>query len=332
MKRPRLAGLALPLLLAVSGCGGHRVLNDRSPIDLAWPEDDPRIKLQRIIDLRETSARGGGRILQWLGGKREAPLFQRPYAVAWDGEAVLFTDPDLGRVARIDQRGRITLSPRDEFVHPIGVAVCPQGIVVSDSGTGKVALLDRDLNRTRWLAVDLSRPTGIVCDDERIFLVETAAHRIRVLGPDGEQHSLGRRGAAPGEFNFPATIALDDGTLLVGDTLNFRVQRLDMSTGGSLQVFGQLGDAPGETPRIKGVAVDAAGRLWVSDAILDRVSLYRQDGTLLVSIGGTGTAPGRFSFPAGIAAHPDGRVVVVDSLNRRLQIFRLLDAPSSNGG
>lgn len=331
MKHTKLAGLVLAVLMLMGGCGGHRVLNDSSPIDLAWPEDNPRIRLQRIIDLQETKSRGGGRFLKWLGGGNQAPLFQRPYAVAWDGEALLFTDPDLGRVARIDQRGRITLSPADEFVHPIGIAVCPQGIVVSDSGTGKVALLDRDLNRTGWLAEDLLRPTGIVCDEQRIFLVETAAHRIRVLGADQEERSLGRRGAMPGEFNFPTTIAIDDGTLLVGDTLNFRVQRLDMATGGSLQVIGQLGDAPGETPRIKGVAVDAIGRLWVSDAILDRVSLYGKDGTLLVSLGGTGTAPGRFSFPAGIAAHPDGRVVVADSLNRRLQIFQPVDVPSPVG-
>ena len=65
------------------------------------------------------------------------------------------------------------------------------------------------------------------------------------------------------------------------------------------------------------------GNLWVSDAHLDQVALYRGDGTFLTSVGGSGSEPGQFSFPAGIAAHEDGRVAVVDSLNQRIQIFKV---------
>jgi sugar lactone lactonase YvrE len=119
-------------------------------------------------------------------------------------------------------------------------------------------------------------------------------------------------------------VAIAGGSLLVGDTLNFRVQRIDLETGAAEGVFGQLGDAPGEMPRIKGLAVDAAGQLWVSDAHTDRVSLYTADGRLLLTLGGRGVDPGRFSFPAGIAAHPDGRVAVADSFNRRIQVFRIV--------
>ena len=132
----------------------------------------------------------------------------------------------------------------------------------------------------------------------------------------------GGRGAGPGLFNFPAALSLHAGNLWVGDTLNFRVQRLDAIRGEPVGTFGRLGDAAGEMPRIKGVAVDAAGILWVSDAHLDRVALFRPDGTFLTDIGGKGELPGEFSFPAGLAAHPDGRVAIVDSLNRRIQIFR----------
>ena len=91
--------------------------------------------------------------------------------------------------------------------------------------------------------------------------------------------------------------------------------------------FGQLGDVSGTMPRLKGLSIDAAGHLWVSDAWLDQVSLYTRDGDLLMSLGGAGAAPGRFNFPAGIAAHVDGRVAVVDAQNRRVQVFDLLDVP-----
>jgi sugar lactone lactonase YvrE len=113
--------------------------------------------------------------------------------------------------------------------------------------------------------------------------------------------------------------------LWVGDTLNFRIQRISLSSGHALSAFGQLGDASGETPRIKGIAVDRDGNLWVSDALLDQVSLYNQSGEFLMGLGESGAGPGQLSFPAGVSAHSDGRMAVVDSLNRRVQVFRLSD-------
>jgi sugar lactone lactonase YvrE len=136
--------------------------------------------------------------------------------------------------------------------------------------------------------------------------------------------SFGRRGEAPGELNFPVSVALAADSLWIGDTLNFRVQRLDLSNGIPLGQLGRLGDTSGDTPRLKGIAQDAAGHLWLTDGQLDRVTLYDPDGVFLMSIGRTGSDPGEFAFPAGVAAHPDGRIAVADSLNRRVQIFRIL--------
>jgi DNA-binding beta-propeller fold protein YncE len=147
---------------------------------------------------------------------------------------------------------------------------------------------------------------------------------VVVLEPDGSRHFIGYRGNGDGAFNFPTTLAAANGWLWVGDTLNFRIQRLDPNSGVVLGTFGRLGDHAGEMPRIKGIAIDSAGHPWVSDAHLDRVSVYSTEGELLISIGSGGSAPGQFSFPAGVAAHPSGRVAVVDMLNRRVQIFRVM--------
>ncbi|NIM63430.1 MAG: hypothetical protein GTO30_17855, partial [Acidobacteria bacterium] len=250
--------------------------------------------------------------------------FRRPYGVAWDGEDLLITDPDAGRVARIDPRGRIRLSPEGTPANPIGLAVCDIGIVVTDPVEGKVALLNPELRLVRWLAEGLRRPTGVACDGDRVFVVETAAHRVLVLTPEGGREALGERGTEAGSFNFPTSIALDGQAMLIGDTLNFRIQRLALPTGNVLGNFGRLGDSPGEMPRTKGLAVDSAGQIWVADAHLDRVTLYAPDGKLLISLGSHGNDWAQFSFPAGVAAHPDGRVVVVDSFNRRLQVFQLV--------
>lgn len=309
----------------VSACAGHRTVEQSFPTGWSWPPDNPRVRLERAIDLDMGSRSTRGKMLKWLGDETAAPLFQRPYAVAWDDEDLLVTDPGAQRVARIGNDGEVVFSPDGALISPMGIAACAEGVLVTDSETGRVVRLDADLKPAGRLAEDLSRPTGIACQGETVFVAETGQHRILVLGPGGSRRVLGERGSEPGEFNFPTTLAVDGGDLLVGDTLNFRIQRLDAATGTPMTSFGALGDSPGEMPRIKGVAVDAGGQIWVSDGYLDRVSLYAPGGELLLSIGSRGAGPGEFSFPAGIAALPDGQVAVMDSFNRRLQVFRLLE-------
>lgn len=316
----------LAVLVIQAGCAARGTLEFGRGDGLVWPVDEPRIRLVQVIDLDDV---GKGR-LAWLG--HDEPRFQRPYGVAWDGDDLLVADPAAGRVARIRPGGRIELSAAGQFIRPVGIAVCPGGIVVTDAQAGRVERFTDRLRFSATLADGLARPTGVACDQENTYVVETGAHRILVLGPGGTRRTLGGRGANAGQFNFPTSVVVDGDALLIGDTLNFRVQRIDATSGEPIAVFGRLGDAPGETPRIKGVAVDGYGQIWVADGYLDRVSLYSREGTLLMSLGERGAAPGEFSFPAGIAVHADGkRVAVVDSLNRRIQVFTLLERAAADG-
>jgi sugar lactone lactonase YvrE len=319
--------VALCLLLPLAGCSSLQP--QTAPAELpSWPSDQPRVKLERVIATRDHIS--GQRLGRWFAGGKGEPLFERPYGVAWDGDDLLVTDPSAGRVLRLGAGGRVTRSADGLLVGPIGVAACSAGIVVADARSGKVALLDRDLELVSWMAEGLQRPTGVACLGDRIFVVETGAHQILILVTDGSRTVLGQRGGGAGEYNYPAALSpAGDEALWVGDTLNFRLQQIAADSGEALASFGNLGDAAGETPRIKGIAVDAASQVWVSDAYLDAVVLYAADGTFLMEIGRPGPDPGELAFPAGIAAHPDGRVAVADSLNRRLQVFRLVQ---SNGG
>ena len=303
-------------------CGGARVADTPLDADLAWPPGSPRVRLVRVVALQKDG--GLGRI---LGGEKASNVLDGPLGVAWSGDDLVVTEPVAQRLTRLAANGRLTTSPPGEIGTPIGVATCRAGVVVTDGTGGRVALVGRDLRLARWLAEGLERPTGVACEGDRVAVVETGQHRLLVLEPGVARRSVGERGGGPAQLNFPTALAWSEGVFFVGDTLNFRVQRFDAAAGASLGSFGHLGDAPGDMPRLKGVAVDAAGHVWVSDAYLDTVSLYTAAGELLMSLGGTGDEPGRFSFPAGIAAHPDGRVAVVDSLNRRVQVFRLVGSP-----
>jgi DNA-binding beta-propeller fold protein YncE len=298
----------------------------------------PHVSLDRVIDSGNLATKKS-KLLRWIVDQEADSLLQRPFAVAWDEDSLLVTDPGTGRVLRIDPRDRVKLSSTDALVTPMGIARCTAGILVTDSSTGDLLAFDSDLRLMGTVASGLNRPTGVACHDGRVIVVETGRHRLVVLEDrfqdsaiwiDDESECWGRRGGGNGEWNFPTAVAADGNRLWVGDTLNFRVQQLASSGGEFVTAFGQNGDAPGEMPRIKGLAVDSVGNLWVSDAHLDQVALYRSDGAFLTSVGGSGGQPGEFSFPAGVAAHEDGRVAVVDSLNRRIQVFSV-SSPGKDG-
>ncbi|MFQ5349421.1 MAG: hypothetical protein ACE5EG_03135 [Thermoanaerobaculia bacterium] len=317
MSRRRVTAL---LTLAVSAASAPVAPGQRD--EAASGPQPPGIRLERVLATRGDLGRGN--FLRRLTGQPDPPLFQRPFGVAWDRDTLIVTDPGRGRVVGIGGRGELRHSASDLFSSPIGVASCRAGTLVADSRLGRVLLLDRELRLVRQVAEDLDRPTGVSCDGDRLFVAETGRHRILVFEPGLPVRSLGGRGGGAGEFNFPTVIAPGHGRLWVGDSMNFRIQGLDPETGELASSFGRLGDAPGEMPRLKGLAIDTAGRLWISDAYLEQISIYRQDGAFLTALGGAGNEPGSFSFPAGIASHRDGRVAVVDSLNRRVQIFRWL--------
>ncbi len=69
------------------------------------------------------------------------------------------------------------------------------------------------------------------------------------------------------------------------------------------------------------LAVDPAGRLWVTDADNHQIHLYSKDGEFTQTIGHRGMGTGEFNNPHGIAASPDGQIYVADSANARIQIF-----------
>ncbi len=320
MIKARSAGVLALAASALAGCGGVRVAEPRVDPGLAWPAGQPRVRLERVLALQRAPGTLGG----LLGRREDEPAFDGPFGVTWDGDAVVVSEPALGRVTRIDTHGNLTHSSGESLGHPQYLATCAAGITVSDSERGRIGLLGHDLALLRWLAQDLTRPTGLACDGDRVLVAETGRHRILVLEPDGTRREVGGRGTEHGRFNFPSALAVSGDSLFVGDTMNFRIEELDARTLEFRGSFGRLGDAPGDMPRVKGIAVDSAGQVWVSDAYLDRVSLFSATGELLLVLGRTGDGQGQFAFPAGIAATGDGRVAVVESLNRRVQVFRLV--------
>jgi len=177
----------------------------------------------------------------------------------------------------------------------------------------------------------LQQPTGIAYYPEKkeIWVVETKAHRISVLNEKGELiKRIGKRGNAPGEFNYPTHIWIDRiGNVYVTDAMNFRIQVLN-SNGEAISIFGKAGDSTGFFASPKGVATDSFGNIYVVDALFHVVQVFDIKGTFLYKFGNQGHGNAEFWMPSGIFIDGQDNIYVADTYNSRIQIFKLIHSES----
>jgi DNA-binding beta-propeller fold protein YncE len=84
---------------------------------------------------------------------------------------------------------------------------------------------------------------------------------------------------------------------------------------------GIYGGGVGQLANPKGVAIDAAGNIYVADSNNDRIQKFDRDGPFLASWGSTGTGEGQFRNPIGVTLDAVGNVYVSDKINHRIQKF-----------
>jgi DNA-binding beta-propeller fold protein YncE len=72
---------------------------------------------------------------------------------------------------------------------------------------------------------------------------------------------------------------------------------------------------------LTGIAVDAAGYVYLADGINDRIQKFNADGAFITRWGSRGTANGQFQLPLGITVDAFGNVYVADWGNHRIQKF-----------
>ena len=119
----------------------------------------------------------------------------------------------------------------------------------------------------------------------------------------------------------PRDVTVANGVVYVADTQGNRVLELDGSTGKPLGSFGSL-----HSPQ--GIAVSADGTIWVADTASNRLIEYSSDGTVLQKLGATagatGTAHGQFNHPTHLEIY-GGELYVADEYNDRIEVFTLHD-------
>lgn len=257
-------------------------------------------------------------------------------AIAADG-TVFVTETLHNRVVRYDTLGA-TLGMWPVPEGPVGVAVHPDGrIFISLRDTPGIVIYDAAFNRLPGMVGDgipfvtFVKPTDIDIDAAtgRIYVTDGAGDRLYGFNADGSLALIvGTRGAANGEFRYPSAVAFDaaNNRLVVADHDNHRLQVF--SAAGVFQFrFGYRNKyvgvtQEGWTPRTQGVAVDPAGRIYVSDALMGTVRVFDATGIELNKAVVYGTGAGELRTPCDLALNATGtRLYVVNTNNASVEIY-----------
>jgi iron(III) transport system ATP-binding protein len=188
-------------------------------------------------------------------------------------------------------------------------------VVVLDTA-GRVLVYDANgaLKKQWWMPeVSVGRPEGVqVLKDGRVVVCDTHYHRVITFDPDGKVLQMfGQRGSGPGEFEYPVAVTADDQeNLYIAEYGgNDRVQKFT-NDGKFLRQIGRSGVEPGAFMRPSGL-VWRAGKIYVADAVNNRVQRFADDGTF-EAILGLPDQPLKLNLPYDITLGADGALYVVE--------------------
>lgn len=269
------------------------------------PENPCRICRPYLPCVKTLAGTGAGGFTDGPAGTAE---IRGPNGVAVDGATVYFSET-ANHAIRVVRDGR-----------------------VEKLAGGQNGFADGSVDEARF-----DRPTGIaVGPDGALYVADSGNSRIRriaggVVSTVAGDGTFGDRDgpAKQARFRYPQALAVDtSGRIYVADTWAYRVRVI---AGGVVDTLaGTVGgytDGPVGTARFvepKGIAVDSAGRVFVSD--LNRIRMI--EGGVVTTLAGdaAGYADGpaaqaRFDKATGTALGPDGTLYVAEAGNHRIRVL-----------
>jgi len=213
---------------------------------------------------------------------------------------------------------------------PTSVAAIGDTKYVLDTGNNRILELDAEgrlaatLDRASDSRLDLRQPMSMATDGRRLFVANSLAGEIVVLNTSGAVDTVVRLEAQPGG-RMPRPIGVvvaGDGSIIVSDADNHRVLILDAegqrvhSFGTGTRARGSQGlNVPG------GLALDAAGNIYVVDTLNGRIVKLSPQGEFIRDFASLADTAGSLARPKGVAVDGKGRIFVSDGLQAAIEVF-----------
>ena len=274
----------------------------------------------------------------------------------------------LAGLGKIGNKGDGQLAIQSSLNNPSGIAVDGAGnIYVADTGNNRIRRITPGGTITAYagsgmlgakgdggpaLNASFNSPNALALDSKgNLFIADTYNHRIRRVSPagiittvagNGREDSSGDGGpAVNASLYLPFGIAIDgEDNLLIADTGNVRIRRVDMKSGVITTIAGDGssgsdGDGqPALSAHFKapyGVTTDRVGNIYVVDGDDHRVRrIYLSGQTwLIAAYAGTGDRGGlgdgglavnaQLDYPSFISTDQSGNLYIADYGNQRIR-------------
>jgi sugar lactone lactonase YvrE len=272
-----------------------------------------------------TKVAGGGKTGLGDGGPATSAQLSYPYGVALDAAGNLYiADAGYSRIRKVDINGIITTVA--------GGGNNPGNDGVGDGGPATSA--------------QLNNPPGVALDAAgNLYIADLDNHRIRKVDINGiittvaggGTSGLGDGGSATSaHLNYPFGVALDAaGNLYIADAGNSRIRKVDINgiittvAGGGTSGLGDGGSATSAQLYYPyGVALDAAGNLYIADTYNNRIRKVDTNGIITTVAGKEGccfsgdggpATSAQLRSPYGVALDAAGNLYIADFDNYRIR-------------
>ena len=116
--------------------------------------------------------------------------------------------------------------------------------------------------------------------ESKIVVADDNGHCVYVFDREGNcVRKFGGEGAKSGQFENPTCVSfLNDNEILIADTLNHRIQHINIQTGTVAKSFGKRGAGKGEFKIPVDVCLDDEGRIVVTEKSNHRIQVLSRDG------------------------------------------------------
>jgi sugar lactone lactonase YvrE len=252
----------------------------------------------------------------------------------------------------IDSTGNLFIA--DSYNHSIRAVSASSGIITTVAGNGSFGFSGDGGQAT---SAQLNYPFGVAVDSAgNIFIADADNHRIRkvsslgvitTVAGNGSYGFSGDSGAATSaKLNWPNGIAVDStGSFYIADTSNNRIRKvsavgiINTIAGDGTTVYD--GDGISATSASisvpTGIAVDAAGSLFIADQYHSRIRKISSG--IIATVAGNGSSGfsgdggaatlAQINFPYSVAVDSTGNLFIADSNNYRIREVTVAAPPST---